>query len=216
MLLGYVAGGLGVLSFIWGFLGWYTEGSGDSETTYGGYAFTTQGTAIVAVSLIAGGVAAVAAFEKRKATLLPVVIAVAGLLLVVGQMIGKGSISVESGGNGPDTGVGIGLILELITLILQVGALVVAWLMATGKMPARRPQAPAQPQYPGYQQPQGYPQPQQGYGPPTSYPQQGAPSQDQPQYQPPQQPPQAPQQPQQAPQQPPPQYPLPQYPPPQQ
>jgi hypothetical protein len=177
ILLGYAAGGLGVLSFVWGFLGWVTSGSGSDKTTYGGYALAAQGTAVVAVSLVAGGLAAAAAFEKRKASLVPVVIGAAALLLVLGQVIGKGSVSVQGGGS-EDVGLGIGLILELITVILQVSALVVAWLLAIGRLPAARAQVP--PQYPGYQPQPGYQQP---YAPPAGYPQ---PAPDQPQYQYPQ------------------------------
>jgi hypothetical protein len=169
-----------VLSFVWGFLGWLTSGSGSGKTTYGGYALAAQGTAVVAVSLVAGGLAAAAAFEKRKASLVPVVTGGAALLLVLGQVIGKGSVSVQGGGS-EDVGLGIGLILELITVIVQVSALVVAWLLAIGKLPSTRARVP--PQYPGYQPPPGYQQP---YGPPAGYTQ-PAPDQPQYQYQPPQQ-----------------------------
>lgn len=202
-LLGYVAGVLGVLSFVWGFLTWFTEGSGDHAPTATGYSIQGAGaTAVIGVSLAAGLLAAVRSYEKKDAALVPVALGVTALLLVIGVVIGKGGID-DGSGNSIDVGMGIGLILELITVILQVGALVVAWLMATGKMPTPRPHAPAQPQYPGYQPQQGYPQqPPQGYGPPPGYTQQGAATHDQPQYQPPQPQQQQPQQqPQQGPQQ---------------
>ncbi|MEP7021345.1 MAG: DUF5336 domain-containing protein [Pseudonocardiales bacterium] len=167
----YIAGGLGVLSFIWGFLKWITEGSGDSKTSYGGYALASPGVAVIGLSLAAGLLAAAAAWEKSPASLTPVVLAVAALLLAFGILIGKGSISAGGRGGGPNFGIGIGLILELITTLAQVGVLVFAWMTAAGRIPAKAaqaPQWPAQPQQPYPGQPGAPGQPGQ-YGPPQTY-----------------------------------------------
>jgi len=180
-LMSYVGGGLGLLSFVWGFLKWITEGSGRDATKYGGYAIGSPAVAVVGFSLAAGLLAAAAAWEKKPATLTPVVLAITGLLLALGVLIGKGSIG--AGGGGPKFGIGIGLILALITILLQVGVLVFGWMTANNRMPAKAAPAawPAQPQqsYPGQQsypsQPGQQPQgggygPPQGYGPPAQQP----------------------------------------------
>jgi hypothetical protein len=189
----YIAGGLGVLSFIWGFLKWITLGSGDSAEKYGGYAFASPGVAVIGFSLAAGLLAAAAAWEKSPASLTPVVLAGTSLLLALGLLIGKGSIS--GGGGNPKAGIGIGLILELITVLVQVGVLVFGWMTANGKITAKpaAPAWPAQPHpYPGqpgapgqpgqYGPPQAYGPgpsqpppagPPQGYGPPPAGPPQG-------------------------------------------
>lgn len=170
-LLHYVAGGLGVLSFIWGFLTWFKE-----ERVFGnigGYALLSPAVAIVGFSLAAGLLAAAGTWEKKQASLTPAVLALTGLLLAVGVLIGKGNIG--SGANTAKLGVGIGLILELITVIVQVGVLVFAWMSASGRIAAPAPAAPAwqqppqQQPYPGQPQPQPQPGPPGGYGPPHTY-----------------------------------------------
>lgn len=181
-LLAYAAGGLGVLSFIWGFLKWLTEGEGDGKTQYGGYALAAPGVAVIALSLAAGLLAAGAAWENKPVTITPVALAVTSVLLAIGILIGKGSISA-GGGGGAKVGIGIGLILELITAIVQAGVLVFAWMEASGRLPANR--APAWP--PQQQQQQPYPGQPGGYGPPQTYGQAQPPPAQQPP--PPQQPP---------------------------
>src|SRR3954471_18725508 len=117
-LLGFAAGGLGLLSFIWGFLDWYSNGQGDGVGGYsvvGGAAGATIG-----LSLAAGLAAAGLAFEKRPQGLSPAAVALASLLVVLGIMIGKSS-------GGFDADASIGLILQLITALLQAGVLVFAW-----------------------------------------------------------------------------------------
>lgn len=170
-LMSYVAGGLGLLSFVWGFLKWVTEGSG-SDKKIGGYAVTSPGVAIIGFSVAAGVLAAAIAWDKKQITPAPVVFSITSLLLLIGVLIGKGSVSVPGGGS-PKIGIGIGLILELITVILQVGVLVYAWMSASGRIAAKPaaqawPQQPHQQPYPG--QP-GQPGPGQpgGYGPPPGY-----------------------------------------------
>jgi hypothetical protein len=173
----YIAGGLGVLSFVWGFLKWVTVGDGSSATKYAGYALGSPAVAVIGFSLAAGLLAASAAWEKRTATLGPVGLAVTGLLLAIGILIGKGS--VDQGGGTPNTGISVGFILGLITVILQVGVLVFGWMTANGKI-AAKPAAPAWPQqpqqpYPGQPGAPGQPgqhgQPSQPgqYGPPQTY-----------------------------------------------
>jgi uncharacterized protein DUF5336 len=173
-LLSYVAGGLGVLSFIWGFLKWLTEGEGDGKTQFAGYALFSQGVAVIGFSLAAGLLAAGLAWDKKPPTLAPVAFSVTALLLAVGILIGKGSIDSGGGEGSPKVGIAIGLILELITVVIQVGLLVYGWLTASGRVSANR--APAWPgqqppqQYPGPQGPQAPPSAQPGaYGPPQTY-----------------------------------------------
>jgi hypothetical protein len=181
-LLGYAAGGLGVLSFIWGFLDWFS-GNGNGV---GGYSFSGAGaSAAVALSLVAGLLAAARSLESKPPAVEPAAIAVAGLLVTFGILVGKSSL-------GPNASVdaGVGLILQLITAILQTALLGYAWFAASGRLPASRPPqppAPGQWQQQGYQQPpqQGYQQPPargyqqppaQGYQQPPGYqppPQQG-------------------------------------------
>jgi hypothetical protein len=161
-ILGYAAAALGVLSFIWGFLDWeQASGGGSGVSGYeSGYA-----QACVGLTLAVGLLAAVRAFEHRPAGLDLVAVSVTGLLVVFALMV-----------NLPDAAdSAVGLILQLITAIVQVGVLVLAWLMATGRMPAGRPSAPPPGQWQG--PPQGYPPPPGGFHPPG------------PGYQPPQAPP---------------------------
>lgn len=171
-LLSYLAAGLGVLSFIWGFLTWYTEGQGDGETSYSGYALATQGSALVGLSLAAGLVALALVLDKRGPSLVPTAVAAAGVLVAVGQMAGHGMIGVPKGSGEAHVGIGIGLILGLITVVLQLAALALAWMTASGRMPAPRPRQPQYPQY-GQQQYPGQPA-QQPYPtqPGQYYPQQ--------------------------------------------
>ncbi len=169
-LLSYGAGVLGVLSFIWGFLKWVTEGSGSEQVKFGAYAVESPALAVIGFSLAAGLLAAGLAWDSKPPTLAPVAFSVTSLLLVIGVLIGKGSI--DTGGSGsPKIGIGIGLILELITVILQVAALVYGWLTASGRVPANR--APAWPgqaqQPPQYQGQPGQPAQPGNYGPPPSY-----------------------------------------------
>src|SRR2546425_4832161 len=111
---------------------------GGEKDSYGGYAFAVGTMAVIGFSLAAGLLATAATVEKKPASLTPIALAVTSLLLVVGALIGKSSVSVRGGGSGAHVGVGIGLILELITVIVQVGVLVVGWMMASGRIPANR------------------------------------------------------------------------------
>jgi Family of unknown function (DUF5336) len=168
-LLSYIAGGLGVLSFVWGFLKWVSEGEGDGKTQFAGYALGSQGAAVIGFSLAAGLLAAGLAWDNKPPTLAPVAFSVTSLLLAIGILIGKGSIDTGGGGDAK-VGIAIGLILELVTAAIQVGVLVFGWMTASGRIPANKaPAWPGQPQqqpYPG--QPAAPPQPTP-YGPPQTY-----------------------------------------------
>lgn len=147
-VLGYVGAGLGVLDFIWGFLDWVGPGQGLAG-------FFTSGTAAIGAALLAGLLALAETMEKKPPSALPAAAAVVGLLITFGVMV-----SMPDGYD-----VEVGLILALITSIAQAGALVFAWLSASGRIAQR----PAQPRYggppPGYGGPSG---PPPGYGPPPS------------------------------------------------
>ncbi|HEX8304808.1 MAG TPA: DUF5336 domain-containing protein [Jatrophihabitans sp.] len=119
-MLSMVAGALGILMFIWGFLKWLEFGEGDESRTYSGYAFQMPTTAIIGFSLAAGLVALLGATERRRGrgvpSAIPTALAATSLLLAVGVYLGKGSIS---NGVGDEVGVQIGLILGLLTALLQ-------------------------------------------------------------------------------------------------
>ena len=163
-LLGYFAGALGLLSFIWGFLDWFS-GNG---TGVGGYSISGAGaSASVALSLVAGLLAAARSLEHKTPVLEPAAIALAGLLVTFGILVGKSSL-----GSSGSVDAGVGLILQLITAIVQTAVLGFAWLAASGRLPASHPPAsgPWSP-HSGYQQPpaQGFEQ-HPGYQPPYQPP----------------------------------------------
>jgi predicted lipid-binding transport protein (Tim44 family) len=167
--LGYAAGAAGVLSFIWGFLNWY-NGSTAGYSVLGGGAGATIG-----LSIVAGGLAAARAYENKAPSVEPFVLSLAAFLIALGIIIGKGSTDAFGGG---DVGTGVGLILQLITSIIQAAILGYAWMAATGRLPAPRPHHPTQ----------QWQQPGSGYQPPTAqFQQQPAQQPAPPQYQ--QQPP---------------------------
>jgi hypothetical protein len=114
--------------------------------------------ATIGLTLAAGLIAAGLAFEKRPQALAPAAVAVASLLVVLGAMIGKSS-------GGFEVDVSIGLILQLITALLQAAVLVFAWLSAIGRVPAPKPKPVQPPQQQQWGQQQNYQQqpPQQGY-----------------------------------------------------
>jgi hypothetical protein len=119
-MLSMLAGVLGILMFVWGFLKWLKIGKGDGAQKYSGYAFAMPTTAIIGLSLAAGIVAALGAMERRPGrgvpTAIPTGLAATSLLLAIGVLLGKGSISPNVGDK---VGVQIGLILGVITAALQ-------------------------------------------------------------------------------------------------
>jgi Family of unknown function (DUF5336) len=118
-MMSYVAGALGILMFIWGFLKWLSIGDNDKES-YAGYAFGTPTTAVIGLSLAAGLLALLGATERRPGrgvpSAIPTALAATSLLLAIGILISKGSISPD---HGAEVGAKIGLILGLITAALQ-------------------------------------------------------------------------------------------------
>lgn len=179
-IVGYVGGALGVLSFIWGFLKWFKAGG---EGVGGFSVYGSGSAAVVGFSLMAGVLAVAYVVEKRETTTLaPTALALTSALLALGLLIGKGSIQGEH----IKIGAGIGLILGLITSIVQTVVLGYGWLAASGRLAQRQQAAPAWQGYPG--QP-GYGQPPAPPAPPTQqYPPAQPPAQPG-QYQPPQNPP---------------------------
>jgi hypothetical protein len=199
-LFDLIGAGLGILSFVWGFLDWY--GSGGGGQTIKGYGALSGASGAIGLSLLASAVAATVLLDREaKPTLVPLAASAASLLVTFGLLVGKGT--------GVDTKIGV--ILMLITALAQVALFVVGWLQSQGKImngtpassgqwggsgqyggyPAAQPQygqQPAQPQYTQPAQHQAPAQPQ--YGQPVQ-PQYGQPAQHQAPAQP-----QAPQQPQ--------------------
>ncbi|MFL6163195.1 MAG: DUF5336 domain-containing protein [Jatrophihabitantaceae bacterium] len=118
--LSMIAGLLGILMFVWGFLRWLNVGDGPDQHKYSGYAFQMPTTAVIGLSLAAGLMALFGAMERRPGrgvpSAIPTALAATSLLLAVGIFLGKGAISPDLGGQ---VGVEIGLILALITALLQ-------------------------------------------------------------------------------------------------
>jgi hypothetical protein len=174
-LLHFLAGALGVLSFIWGFLTWFTEGHGGGAFHFAGYAFSSAGVAPIGLSILAGAIAVANTVDGKIASFVPSAVAISALLTVIGVAGGKGNV----GPGDAQIGMGVGLILELITCVVQVAVLLIAWLAANGRLGVPRP--PAHPGYPTGGTPRpGYPV--TGYGAPApSYPPPAYPGQQHPQ-----------------------------------
>lgn len=119
-MMSMVAGLLGILMFVWGFLRWLNVGDGHEQTKLSGYAYTMPTTAVIGLSLAAGLIAALGAVERRPGrgvpSAVPTGLAATSLLLAIGIILGKGQVS-SSGGS--TIGVEIGLILAVITAALQ-------------------------------------------------------------------------------------------------
>ena len=99
--LSLVAGALGILMFIWGFLRWLNVGEGRNEHKFSGYAFEMPTTAIIGLSLAAGLIALLGATERRPGrgvpSAIPTGLAATSLLLAIGVLLGKGQISPTLG-----------------------------------------------------------------------------------------------------------------------
>ncbi|MDP9116239.1 MAG: DUF5336 domain-containing protein [Actinomycetota bacterium] len=115
-----IAGLLGLLMFVWGFLKWLKFGNGDGAQKYGGYAFGMPTTVVIGFSLAAGLVALFGASEHRAGrgvhSAIPTALAATALMVAVGILLGKGSISPHAGSK---VGVEIGLILAIVTAAVQ-------------------------------------------------------------------------------------------------
>ncbi len=175
-IMAYVAGGAGLLAFVWGFLDFFKVKDGGGSSGFPGY--IGYGSAAIGLVLVAGLLAVVNVLAKKPLGTAPFAISVAGLLVSFGQMVKHG--------DGLDAG--IGLILLLITAIVQAGALgyeLFALSKAIGGSgaPSPRPAAPqvqhgtapgqyGQPGQPGGQPPYGGPG-QPPYGQSGGYQQQG-------------------------------------------
>jgi hypothetical protein len=118
--LSMLAGALGLLMFVWGFLRWLNVGDGTNQHKYSGYAFEMPTTAVVGLSLAAGLMAALGAMERRPGrgvpSAVPTALAATSLLLAIAIFLGKGAISPTLGAK---VGVEIGLILALVTALIQ-------------------------------------------------------------------------------------------------
>ncbi len=182
-LFDLIGAGLGVLSFVWGFLPWY-KGSVTQQGDTKGYAIASPGAAAIGLSLLASFVAAGVLIDKKaKPGLVPIGAAASSLLVTFGLLVAKG--------DGVDTKIGI--ILMLITAVAQVGLFVAGWLQAEGKIMTGASSTPPAGQWgggggqwggyqqPGYQQPVQPQPPQSQYGqqPPPPQPQYGQPTQHQ-------------------------------------
>ncbi len=159
-----IGAGIGVLTWIWGFLKWF--GSGDQGIKgFGGF-----GTAVIALALAASGVGLAglvvknnekSVVELRQYTAAG--LAAAAVLVSFGMLIGHGDEFGDAK---------IGLILALITSLLQTAAFTAAFLESKGVIPkltggAKPAQYAGYPQQ-GYQQGAGYQQ-QGGYQQPQGY-----------------------------------------------
>jgi hypothetical protein len=167
-LLSMIAGALGVLMFIWGFLKWLSIGNGNSKQKYAGFAFGMPTTAVIGLSLAAGLLALLGALDHRSGrgvpSAVPTALAGSSLLVALGILLGKGSISPDAGDK---VGVQIGLILGLITAILQTGVL--AMELASRQNDAANTGAPLGSQPPGGYGAPPQPQPQPQHQPQSQY-----------------------------------------------
>ena len=119
-MLSMVAGILGIVMFLVGFLRWLKIGDGDARQKYSGFAFAMPTTAVIGFSLAAGLIAMLGATERRRGrgvpSAIPTGLAATSLLLAVGIFLGKGAISPQLGSQ---VGVEIGLILGLLIALIQ-------------------------------------------------------------------------------------------------
>ena len=118
--LSMVAGALGLLMLVFGFMKWLKVGDDPEQLKYSGFAFQMPTTAVIGFALAAGLMALLGATERRRGrgvpSAIPTALAATSFLLAVGIYLGKGSISPDLGN---DVGVEIGLILGLLTSLLQ-------------------------------------------------------------------------------------------------
>jgi hypothetical protein len=112
---------LGVLSIVWGFLDWY--GSSGGSFIYKGFA--TTGAGAVGLSVLAAASAALRLMDRAASrSTVPTAAALAGLLVTAGLLIGKPSGEQAK----------MGLILQLITALLQTVVFALGWLQARGTL----------------------------------------------------------------------------------
>src|SRR5947209_2494489 len=109
-MLGYAAAALGLLSFVWGFLDWFSDFGGTS-----GYSSVAAG--VVGLSIAAGLVALGAVVENKPLGIVPAALAVAAALVALGVLISHENLNTS-----------IGLILAFITALVQAAVCVFAYL----------------------------------------------------------------------------------------
>ncbi len=118
--LSMLAGALGIVMFLLGFLRWLSLGEGDDQSKYSGFAFGMPTTAVIGLSLAAGLIAILGATDRRRGygvpSAVPTGLAAASLLVAIGIFLGKGAISPDLGN---EVGVEIGLILAIVTALVQ-------------------------------------------------------------------------------------------------
>jgi hypothetical protein len=168
-LFDLIGAGLGILSFVWGFLAWYNQKGAPGSAAFKG--FFVGGAAAIGLSLLASAVVGVGLLEKStKTSAVPMAASAAAVLISLGALVSKPQ--------GLDAK--IGPILTLITTVVQCGLFVAGWLQAQGKIMSGTPASSAgqwgggYPQQQQQQQQQQYSQPQYGQQPTQQYGQQPA------------------------------------------
>src|SRR4051812_5211176 len=168
-MMSMIGGALGVLMFIWGFLKWLSIGGSDQKQKYAGFAFGMPTSAVIGLSLAAGLVALLGALDQRSGrgvpSAIPTALAGTSLLIAIGILLGKGSISPAIGDK---VGVQIGLILGLITALVQTA--VFGAVLVSRKDDAANTGTPVGQE--GYQQTASYGAPSSGDGQQPGYSQQ--------------------------------------------
>jgi len=121
VLLERVGAALGVLMFVWGFLPWY----GLPATDINGYGFGSPAPVVIGLSLLASGVGAGRALDQKSASLLlPLAAAAVAALVSLGLIVDRGD----------NVSLNVGLILALVTTLLQAAAFALAWLHEIGRL----------------------------------------------------------------------------------
>lgn len=123
-LLSLIAGVLGLIMFLLGFLRWLSVGEGDEQAKFSGFALQMPTTAVIGFALAAGLIAALGATERRPGrgvpSAIPTGLAATSLLLAIGIYLGKGAISPDLGN---EVGAEIGLILAILVALIQTAVL---------------------------------------------------------------------------------------------
>ena len=135
--LALAAAGLGALTFLVGFLPFYTSG----DNGISGYALGTPTSAAIGFSVLAGLITAAGLLPRpgqpplaAAEQLLAAAAALTALLLAVANLLSKGSLSGD---------VAFGFVLFLLSVLAQAAVLVYSWLVATGRMASLTGSAPA-------------------------------------------------------------------------
>lgn len=128
-LLALAVGGLGVLNFIWGFLPYLTNNTGRTSESVSVFGF---GPAYAPVLFLVAGVMALAPFLP-KAELAPLLVAVLSAGTAIAVLVATISDGLlELVGGSENVNRGAGLILLLITGLLQAVLAVAAYLFGSG------------------------------------------------------------------------------------